>query len=41
VLLVLLVLVFVLVLFNGCFGDKLLEKEIVAFFFGRTLGLLS
>lgn len=33
-------LVFVLVLLHGCFGDELFEDEVVAFFFGGTLGLI-
>jgi hypothetical protein len=34
-----LVLVFVLVLLDGCLGNKLLEEQIVALFFGGSLSL--
>lgn len=36
-----LVFIFVLVLLDGCLGNKLLEKQIVTLFFGGTLGLVS
>lgn len=39
VLLLMLVFVFMLVLLDGCLGNKLLEEQIVALFFGGSLGL--
>lgn len=39
VLLLMLVFVFMLVLLDGCLGNKLLEEQVVALFFGGSLGL--
>lgn len=39
ILFIVLLLIFVLVLFQSCFGDEFFKDEIVAFFFGGSLGL--